>query len=408
MQNCKRLQKFSEDFYMISRTLEEKLRYFAKKLPVVAVLGPRQSGKTTLTKASFPHYRYITFEDAGIRLLAEEDPKKFLQDLSQENGVIFDEIQRVPSLFSYMQLWVDEHDRPGYFVLTGSHNFLLSQIINQTLAGRIAILTLLPLSIYELKQAQLLPKNIDTLIVQGQYPRIYAKNLIASDLYPFYIQTYVERDVRQIINVTNLHAFQTFIKLCAGRIGQLLNLSSLSNDCGISVNTAKSWLSVLEASYIIFLLQPYHKNFNKRLIKSPKLYFYDTGIACSLLGIQNAEQLATHYLRGGLFENLIMSDIIKTYYNQGLQPQAYFWRDSQGHEIDCLLEKTASLIPIEIKAGQTINPSFFTGIDFFKTISDMPLADEIVIYGGEPLTSRGQGRIVSWQDMSIRLQSLLD
>lgn len=393
---------------MISRILAPKLRDLAKKLPVVAILGPRQSGKTTLSRATFPDYRYMSFEDAGIRLLAQEDPKKFLADLSHEKGIIFDEIQRIPSLFSYIQLWVDEHDAPGYFILTGSHNFLLAQNINQTLAGRVALLTLLPLSLHELAAAGLVPELADQFMLQGTYPRIYAKNLAPADLYPFYIQTYIERDVRHILNISNLHQFQTFIKLCAGRISQLLNLSSLANDSGVSVNTAKAWISVLEASYIIFLLQPYYKKFNKRLIKSPKLYFYDTGIACSLLGIQNREQVASHYLRGGLFENLIISDILKTYYHQGMIPQVYFWRDSQGHEIDCLIEISASLIPIEVKASQTINPSFFAGIDFFTSISAMPLTDEYIVYGGEPLMSKGKGRVVSWRDAYMRLESLLN
>ena len=284
------------------------------------------------------------------REFASEDPRGFLEQYSKKSGragVILDEIQNTPNLFSYLQVSVDQDPRPGFYILTGSQNILLNQHISQTLAGRISIQTLLPFSIEELQEANRLPEDPFTTLFQGFYPPIYTKAIDPQDWYKGYVQTYVERDARQIRNISDLSVFQKFVKLCAGRIGQLLNLTSLSNDCGISVNTARSWISILEASYIIFLLQPHHKNFSKRLIKSPKLYFYDPGLASYLLGIESPKMLFQHYLRGGLFESMVLCNLMKQRFNAGKTSNLYFWRDKTGLEVDCLIEKADGLVPIE-------------------------------------------------------------
>ncbi|MCL4380299.1 ATP-binding protein, partial [Candidatus Dependentiae bacterium] len=283
--------------------MTEYLQKFAQFFPIIALLGPRQSGKTTLAQEVFKDYHYINLENLGLQEAAFADPQGFLEKLLEHQGVIIDEFQQVPRLLSYLQIIVDREKKPGFFILTGSHNFLMNQSISQSLAGRVGILTLLPLSNKEIVDAQLQAKFSEEAVVKGCYPRLFGgKTLGPQYVYPSYIQTYLERDVRSIVNVTDLSLFKKFLGLCAGRVGQLVNVSALASDCGISMQTVKSWLSILEASYIIFLLQPYHKNFNKRLVKSSKLYFYDTGIACSLLGIDSAQQLELHYMRGQLFE----------------------------------------------------------------------------------------------------------
>lgn len=385
---------------MISRDAQKKIEAMAQKFWVIALLGPRQSGKTTLARHTFPEYEYVSLENIETRTLAASDPKQFLAQFDTAKGVILDEIQHVPDLLSYMQTKVDAEKRPGFFVITGSQNLLLNQSITQTLAGRIFILRLLPLSLDELKEAHLLPQDVETLLFQGCYPSIYAYNITPQDWYANYIQTYVERDVRQIKNIGNLSLFQLFVKLCAGRIGQLLNLTSLANDCGISVNTARSWISILEASYIVFLLRPHHKNFSKRLIKSPKLYFYDTGLASHLLGIESAQDLVAHYLRGGLFESLIISSLMKTYYNQGSTPHLYFWRDKTGNEVDCIIEHGELLIPIEIKAGKTFAQNFFSGINYFNELSQQPEHPSFVVYAGENTMKLKAGELIGWQHLN--------
>lgn len=384
---------------MIKRDLAEKFKYLATKFPVVAIFGPRQSGKTTLARSVFSNYEYISLEDIDSRTLAHEDPRGFLNANSNHEGVILDEIQNTPELLSYIQTYVDNSKKNGYFIITGSQNFLLNELVTQTLAGRIAILTLLPLSIGEMENAEILSSSssLETTIFKGCYPRIYDQDILPSDMFPNYIRTYIERDVRLIKNVTDLNDFQRFIKLCAGRIGQILNLTSLGNDCGISSGTAKSWLSILEASYIIFTLQPHYKNFSKRLVKAPKLYFYDTGLACSLLGINSEEQLRSHYLKGGLFESYVISDLMKQYYNKGFLPQIYFWRDKTGHEIDCLIENGERLTPIEIKSSQTINNDFFDGIEYWSNLAGLDQKNGFIIYAGEASQKRTKGNIVSWR-----------
>ncbi len=384
---------------MIKRDLEPKLRQMAQQFPVVAVLGPRQSGKTTLSQETFPNYKYVSLEDFDARELANSDPRAFLAQHNNDYGVILDEIQHAPRLLSYIQTEVDRSKKHGFFVIISSQNFLLNEAITQTLAGRVAILTLLPLALSELKRADLLPSDSNSMIFQGSYPRLYAKNLDPADWYPNYINTYIERDVRQIKNVSDLSTFQLFMKLCAGRIGQLLNVSSLANDCGISVTTANSWISILEQSYIIFLLQPHFKNFSKRLVKTSKLYFYDTGIASFLLELESAKQVATHYLRGGLFESFIISELMKMRYNRGRIPHYYFWRDKIGHEVDCIIGHGGKLFPVEIKSGQTITEDYFEELHYWSELAGTEAGRSYCVYTGSESQNRTLVSVLKWQDL---------
>ncbi len=381
----------------IKRDLETSLRHYAGKFPVVAVVGPRQSGKTTLVREVFPGYKYFSLENPDTLEAVRTDPRDFLEKDYGTAGVILDEFQNEPSLLSYMQGIVDDNRRPGYFILTGSHNFLMNQAISQSLAGRVALLTLLPLSLKELSAGNLLTQDLDEAIFNGGYPDIFSRNILPTEFYPQYTKTYVERDVRQLINVVSLSDFQRFMRLCAGRIGQLLSISSLADDCGISVPTVNAWLSILEASYIICLLRPHFKNFSKRLIKSPKLYFCDTGLACWLLKISSPEQVNQHYLRGGLMESLMVTELYKRFYHYGKEPSIYFWRDSHGHEIDCLLDYGDTFIPIEIKSGKTINQRFFDDLHYWCKLAEIDPTRGYVVYGGLEKHTRSVGNIVSWQ-----------
>lgn len=384
--------------------MTDKLRDAATQLPVVALLGPRQSGKTTLARATFPHHTYVSLEELDNRDLALTDPRAFLSHFRGREGMIIDEIQYAPLLMSYIQTIVDQENIPGFFIITGSHNILLNQAILQSLAGRVALCTLLPLTIGELVSAQLASASLDVMMQKGLYPRVYSPRVNSNEWCNDYITTYIERDVRQIQNIINLSDFKRFIQLCAGRIGQLLNVSSLANDCGISQATAHSWLSLLEASYIIFLLQPHYQNFSRRLVKTQKLYFYDTGLVCSLLGIESAEQLFAHYLRGNLFECFIISDFIKQQYNNRKSPNIYFWRDNHGHEVDCVIEKGTKLIPIEIKAGSTVNSNFFDGLMYWNKLAEQDPITGYVIYGGSDLMKRTKGTVVGWQSVGSILE----
>lgn len=380
---------------MIARTIQQKIENLASKFPVVTLTGPRQSGKSTLLRHAFPDYQYVSLENLDVRTFATEDPHGFLKTYPRH--VIIDEAQRVPTLFSYIQTYVDEVDEPGLYILSGSHNFLLMETVNQSLAGRTAILKLLPFSHDEKVSGGILPSTIDEEIFYGGYPRIFDKNISPTDYYPFYLQTYVERDVRMMKNIGDLNAFIRFLKLCAGRIGQLLNLSSLANDCGISVPTASSWLSLLEASYICHLLRPDWNNFSKRLVKTPKLYFYDTGLACSLLDISSPSQLATHYLRGGLFENLVITNFLKRAWNKGYEADLRFWRDSQGNEVDLLLyDGSTHPTAYEIKSGATFNTDFFSGLTKWASLSDTPTTSLNVIYSGKDTLTTSKGTLLAW------------
>ncbi len=378
---------------MIERTLASKVTSLAQKFQVITLTGPRQSGKTTLVRATFPDLPYVSLEEPDIRQIALTDPRGFLSNYP--NGVILDEIQNTPELFSYIQRIVDEN-RQIQFILTGSSNFLLMEKISQTLAGRTAVLHLLPFSLQELEP---LADSYENLIFKGQYPRIYDRAIPPTDFYPSYIQTYVDRDVRMIKNIGDINAFILFTQLCAGRIGQPLNYASLANDAGISPNTAKSWLSILESSYILYRLQPYHRNFNKRLIKSPKLYFYDTGVACSLLGIREQEQVNLHYMKGSLFENLILNEFIKRSFNRGENRQPYYWQDNHGKEIDCLLVNGEKVTAVEIKSGKTMSTSYFENLKYWRSLAALPESQEYVVYGGDQSMQTGAGILISWKNL---------
>jgi predicted AAA+ superfamily ATPase len=380
---------------MIPRNLSSELKKLSGQYPVVTLTGPRQSGKTTLVKAVFPDWRYVSLEEPDVREFALTDPRGFIAAYSE--NTIIDEAQRTPDLFSYIQTHVDEIRREGVYVLTGSFNFGLMEGISQSLAGRVAILELLPFSFSELDRAERLPVSIEELMYTGCYPRIYDRNLDPHEWYANYVTTYLERDVRQVKNVTNLSVFQRFLKMCAARSGQILNLSALGDDCGITHNTAKSWLSVLEAGYIVYLLKPHHKNFNKRLIKSPKLYFYDTGRLSYLLGVPSSQVLTTHASRGHVFETWVVSEILKGRIHRGLRENIYFWRDSAGHEIDCIVDQGDRLIPFEIKSGKTVSPDFFKGLRFWSKISKTDGSKMYVVYAGPMDQIRNQGNVLGWR-----------
>jgi len=383
---------------MIERILGSKIISLAEKFQVITLTGPRQSGKTTLVRATFPTLPYVSLEEPDIRQIALTDPRGFLSNYPA--GAILDEIQNTPELFSYIQRIVDEN-RQIQFILTGSSNFLLMEKINQTLAGRTAVLHLLPFSIKELEP---LAEPYENLIFKGLYPRIYDRDIPPTDFYPSYIQTYVERDVRLIKNIGDINSFIQFTQLCAGRIGQPLNITGLASDAGISPNTAKSWLSILESSYILYRLQPFHRNFNKRLIKSAKLYFYDTGVACSLLGIKEQDQINSHYMKGSLFENLIINEFIKRDFNRGKSRQLYFWQDNHGKEIDCVWENGNKITAVEIKAGKTLSTSYFDNFNYWRSLAAFPEHQEVVVYGGDQSMQTSAGALISWRDLD-RIQN---
>jgi len=380
---------------MIQRDITAKLLQLAGKFPVVSLTGPRQSGKTTLLKNVFPGKAYVSLEDIDVRQFATDDPRGFLA--TYPYGAILDEVQRVPDLFSYIQGIVDERNLPGEFILSGSQNFLLMQNISQSLAGRVAVLKLLPFSNKELSSTEFANQQLEERIFAGTYPRIYDKHIEPADFYSAYIQTYIERDIRQLKNIHNLNLFSRFLKLCAARTGQLLNISSLATDCGISHFTAQAWLSVLQSSFIIYLLTPHHENFSKRLTKMPKLYFYDTGLASYLLNITESKQLLTHYLRGPLFENLVITELLKHYYNAGQEAPCYFWRDKTGHEIDCLLDLPDSLKLIEIKSALTFHNDFLKNLTYFQKLNQGKYNTEpVVIYAGSSVQKRETFKLLTW------------
>lgn len=401
--NCKSDCQFGRACYnqcMINRLLSTQIQRLTLKFPVMAVTGPRQSGKTTLIKQLFPEKKYTSLEDPDIRLFAEQDPRAFLAEHRQ--GGILDEVQRVPELFSYIQTMVDESNQPGQFILSGSQNFLLSEQISQSLAGRVAMLNLLPLSMAELKDALLLPTDPETMLFKGCYPRLYDNDIDPNDWYPNYISTYLERDVRLIKNITDLSTFQHFLKMCAGRCGQLLNLSQLGSDCGISHNTARSWLNLLDSSFITFRLQPYYRNYTKRLVKTPKLYFYDPGLVCHLLGIKRPEDLTTHYLRGGIFESFIISDIKKHFYNMAQSPDIYFWQDKSKLEVDCIIEAGEHLSAIEIKSGKTISSDFLQNLQRWESLLPPGTSHQMqLIYAGNMKQQRKDILISPWNQVDL-------
>lgn len=386
---------------MILRVLEARLRELAGKFPIVTVTGPRQSGKTTLCRSVFPGKPYVSLEAPDIREYARSDPRGFLEE--RREGAVLDEVHRVPELLSYLQPMVDERPDRGRFVLTGSANFALLQTLGQSLAGRTALLELLPLSLEEVRRFPDPPKDLMTLLWRGSYPAVYDRRLESDDWYPSYVATYLERDVRAILSVGDLLAFQTFLRLCAGRVGQLMNFSALGADAGVTHNTARSWLSVLEAGYVTWRLPPFHANLTKRLVKTPKLHFLDSGLACYLLGIRSADQLRDHPLRGAIFETWVASEVLKSRVHRGLQAGLSFFRDRKGAEVDLVVEDGRALFAVETKSGQTVVRDFFAGLESFAALlsaASPPRSPKArVIYGGAETQKRSAAEVVSWSEI---------
>ena len=381
---------------MISRNIEKVLFSLLQKYPAVNITGPRQSGKTTLVKNLNGDYSYLSLENPDTRLFAESDPRGFLRSAGEK--FILDEVQYVPELFSYLQEILDNSHENGKVILLGSQSFLMNQHISQSLAGRVAALKLLPLSYSELKSANLNIQDVDNVLFRGGYPRLFNENIDPVYFFPNYIETYLQRDVRLLRNIENLTAFVRFIKLCAGRVGNILDFSSLANDAGIAVNTVKAWLSLLEASYILYFIQPYSGNVNRRMIKSPKLYFYDTGLACSLLNIEQEKQLETFYLRGNLFENFIFSELMKARFNAGLPANFYFLRDSKGVEVDCVQELPGEMRFIEIKSSETLSGDHIKNIISLKNL--FPKTENYVVYSGQDVADFHHVKFVNWQNIA--------
>lgn len=384
---------------MIKRNIAKVIHELILVYPIIALTGPRQSGKTTLLKSMFNDYRYVSLENPDNRLFAEQDPNGFLELYNQK--VIFDEIQRVPSLFSYIQTLVDESKMMGQFVLSGSQNFGLMKNITQSLAGRVALFKLLPFDFQELQSHGSLPLNYASMIVRGCYPALYDRPIPTTTFYANYIETYVERDLSELLNVKDIRLFRTFLKLCAGRVGQQVNLTNLANEAGISIPTVRSWLSILESSYIVYQLAPFFNNFNKRLVKSTKLYFYDTGLVSFLLGIKNEKAVQESEFKGALFENMVINEYIKQNYHHNSHHEFYYWRDSNGHEVDLMVSNQTAYDILEIKATQTILPKLFEGLDLLKTIGKGAINRKILVYGGIENQNRSDYKVWSWNDCKI-------
>jgi uncharacterized protein len=382
---------------MIIRTLSAIVQKNASSYPVVAVTGPRQSGKTVLVKSCFPDRRYASLEDPDIRDFALSDPRGFLATFP--DGGILDEIQRAPELLSYIQGIVDDKKRPGMFILTGSNQFLLMKHVSQSLSGRISILKLLPFTISEFAGMEHGDKSVYDFMVSGGYPSVVAEGFAPTEWYKNYIETYLEKDLKDILHVSDVDSFRKLLVILASACGQLLNLSQIGTMLGINHNTVKSWIAALEQSYLVFLLQPYFKNYSKRIVKMPKLYFYDTGLACALLQMRSAGSLSGHVMRGQLFENLIVSEIKKENFHENRLLDFYFWRDHTGHEIDVLFEKEAKAITLEIKSGQTINDDYFDGIRYFNKLSGGDAADSLLVYGGNEGYLRNGVRVLGWRNV---------
>ena len=384
----------------IERDLEKPIRAGAKQVPVVAVVGPRQSGKSTLIKKMFKDFVYLDMQDADIFDFASNDPKGFLNSYKNEAGVIIDEAQYAPQLFAQLKVEVDRNPRPGYYIVSGSQNFLLHEKISESLAGRVYFNTLLPLSIQELKQAGLLVDRVEGQIQKGFYPRVYQPEINAQTYYENYISTYVERDIRSIRNIDSILTFKKFMQLCALRIGSTLNIVDLATNCGISAVTAKSWLSLLEASYILFLLPSYHDNLGKRITKSPKLYFYDVGLAAALIGLDQETIIAKRTIYGALFENMVIVDLVKNFQAKGIRSTLTFFRDSNQNEIDLIIEQQGKAIPVEIKSSETMDSSYFKTLTWFQEQSGNKQKGAVVVYGGTRSEERSLGRVVSWKELA--------
>ncbi len=385
---------------LVYRKIKDAIKQLIDKYPIIALTGPRQSGKTTLLKSMFSEYRYVSLESPDIRNFAETDPKGFLKQY--DKYVIFDEVQRVPQLFSYIQSIVDDCGIMGQFIFSGSQNFHLMQSITQSLAGRVAIFRLFPFDFQELKSAELLQNDYTTHMLKGFYPAIYDRNIKAVDFYPNYIETYIQRDVSELLAIQDMSLFRKFLSLCATRAGQILNMSNLAKECGISSPTVKSWLSALENSYVIFLLQPYYKNFSKRVTKSPKLYFYDTGLLCNLLRISDVSQINNQSVKGALFENMIISEYAKKKYHKNeRQTDFWFWRDSEGNEVDLLIEKPQETEIVEIKATQTVMSDLFKGLNYYAALETEVKLTKTLVYGGTERQERSVAQVLPWNEVDI-------
>ena len=382
---------------MIPRSLAAVLENAVRSFPVVVITGPRQSGKTTLLRSAFPGYHYVDFEAIDQRTLAADDPRGLIER-HIEHGIVIDEAQRVPHLFSYVQALVDDRKSVGKVILSGSQHFLLLEQITQSLAGRSIILHLHPFTVRELPVV--LTGVLDEVLFSGMYPPLHDRQIPPPMFYPTYIQSYLERDVRSIRNVGDLSTFSRFLQLCAGRIGNILNLSAIGNELGIDHKTVRAWISVLEASFVIFLLPPFHRNYNKRVVKQPKLYFYDTGLACALLGLESAAQLPTHYLRGSLFENFAIAEYRKMIEHAGRRPQMYFWRDNSGTEVDLIVDHAAVLAAVEIKSGATLNSEFTRSLRKFQDYSGISSEQCHLLYGGDIEHTGVPARVWPWRRLS--------
>jgi predicted AAA+ superfamily ATPase len=383
---------------MIQRGASSKIKQLAKKFPAVGLLGPRQSGKTTLAKELFPKKPYVSFENQDNILLVTKDPRAFLDQY--KTGAIFDEIQRVPQLLSYLQGVIDDQpNKVGLFIITVSQNLLLLESISQTLAGRIAFIHLLPFSFSELASSKHGTQSLNKLILNGGYPRLYDRKIKPVDFYPNYLLTYVERDVRQIKNITNLAMFQRFLKVCASRVGQEVNYTSIGNDTGVDQKTVLSWFDILEASFIAFRLQPFYNNLGKRLTQMTKLYFYDTGLCCSLLELETESHVNTHPLRGALFENLIVLELLKARFNNGQRSNLFYWRDRTGNEIDVLLDQSAQVVPVEIKTSATFTTDYVKGINYWKKINPN-VKKAFVVFTGKT-ASLDKISILNWKEIAF-------
>lgn len=385
---------------LVYRKIKDSIKQLIDKYPIIALTGPRQSGKTTLLKFIFSDYRYVSLENPDMRNFAETDPQSFLKQY--DKYVIFDEVQRVPHLFSYIQSIVDDSGIMGQFIFSGSQNFHLMQNITQSLAGRVAIFRLFPFDFQELKSADWLQNDYTTHLLKGFYPAIYDRNIRAVDFYPNYIETYIQRDVSELLAIQDMSLFRKFLALCATRAGQILNMSNLAKECGISSPTVKSWLSALENSYVIFFLQPYYKNFSKRVIKSPKLYFYDTGLLCNLLRISDLSQINDQTIKGALFENMVVSEYMKKKYHKNeRQTDLWFWRDSEGNEVDLLIEKPHETEIVEIKSTQTIMSNLFKGLNYYAALETDAKLVKTLVYGGSERQERSVARVLPWNEVDI-------
>ena len=381
---------------MIKREMAKGIIDALKVMPAVTVTGPRQSGKTTLVKNLLPDYKYINLEDLEIRAFATDDPKGFLKTAGEK--AIFDEIQNVPQLFSYLQVEIDAAGKNGMYVLTGSNNFLLMQSISQSLAGRVAIFHLLPFSHNEINLSPDI--SLEQIMHKGFYPRLFQHEINYQNWYADYLSTYIEKDVRKLINVGDINSFRDFIKLCAARTGQLINFSEIGNELSVSYQTVKRWLSVLETGYILFRLNPYSKNLNKRIIKSSKIYFYDTGLLCYLLGVKLPEDLQYHHLKGFIFESFVIAEVRKQIYNRQLNGDIWFFRDSNGNEVDAIIEAPGMVKAIEIKSGKTVVKQFFKGLDYWSKIPGNEKSEQYLVFAGDGKQMRSDSLVLDWRSVN--------